>query len=104
MVQDRTRLAQGERRYLPKNACCRNDATGHVPMQQHNALSRKCDATMRVNDGDKSASDKKAASHIERRCSPDGCRREVREQLLDCWGHSRPLYRRVYTSQLPAFT
>lgn len=32
-------------------------------------------------------------SHVEL-ASPDGCRREVREQLLDRWGQSRPLYRR----------
>jgi len=32
-------------------------------------------------------------SHVEL-ASPDDCRREVREQLLDRWGQSRPLYQR----------
>lgn len=58
------------------------EAARRLAVQRHNALSgRQCDAVWWV-EGD-SASDKKAMSHIERRCPADGCRREVREQLLD---------------------
>jgi len=42
-------------------------------------------------------------SHVEL-VSPDGCRREVREQLLDRWGHSRPLYWRSHDAETLAFT